>query len=309
MNAVRLARSAALFIGLFSALLFFAMVATVPGAFIIVIGVGGIIYFFSFLLIKHLVLRYQKEQPSNQEPIVPSTKEKIVELQEKDEFRKEFIGNVSHELRTPLFNIQGYIDTLIDGAMDDPKVNKEYLYKAAKSVDRLNAIVRDLEDITMLEGGLQLHKNKIDIRLLTQEVADSLSMLADANDITIQVQTGKPVWVLADHERIRQVLDNLLDNSIKYGQDEGKVDVSYNQTNGTTEIIVSDNGIGIEPNHLPRIFERFYRVDASRSREHGDTGLGLSIVKHIIEAHDQSIEAQSTKGEGTTFTFTLETAK
>lgn len=235
----------------------------------------------------------------------------VEELRKLESYRREFLGNVSHELKTPLFNIQGYLETLLDGGLEDREVNRYYVEKALKNVDRLSAIVRDLEMIASLESGsLQLELEKFEICSLVDEVLESLDMKAKEMGITLRKKAGcnGPFYVIADKEKIRQVLVNLLDNSIKYGRNNGETVVGCYDMDTLVLVEVSDNGIGIPQEHLPRIFERFYRVDKSRSREKGGTGLGLAIVKHIIEAHNQTIHVRSSVGVGTTFGFTLQKA-
>jgi two-component system phosphate regulon sensor histidine kinase PhoR len=236
----------------------------------------------------------------------------ITRLKDLERYRKEFVGNVSHELKTPIFNIQGYVLTLLEGGIDDPKINKLYLQRTEKSIDRMISIVEDLESITKLESGeLKLNLVNFDLVKLTEEVFDLAQMLANERNITLQfaTKTDKPVMVRADKKRIMEVMNNLVGNGIKYGKKRGHVKVGFYDLHETVLIEISDNGIGMDKNELPRIFERFYRVDKSRSREQGGTGLGLSIVKHIIEAHDQTINVKSVVDKGTTFTFTLEKAK
>jgi len=238
--------------------------------------------------------------------------EEITRLKDLERYRKEFVGNVSHELKTPIFNIQGYVLTLLDGGVDDPKINKLYLQRTEKSIDRMISIVEDLESITKLESGeLKINLVDFDLVRLTEEVFELAQMLAIQRSIMLQfaTKTDKPILVNADKKRIMEVLNNLVGNGIKYGKKHGQVSVGFYDLHETILIEVSDNGIGMEKNDLPRIFERFYRVDKSRSREQGGTGLGLSIVKHIIEAHGQTINVKSVSGKGTTFTFTLEKAK
>ncbi|MBW8324197.1 MAG: sensor histidine kinase [Prolixibacteraceae bacterium] len=238
--------------------------------------------------------------------------EEITRLKDLEKYRKEFVGNVSHELKTPIFNIQGYVLTLLEGGIDDPKINKLYLQRTEKSIDRMISIVEDLESITKLESG-ELKINLIDFDLvkLTEDVFDLAQMLANERGISLQftTKTDKPIMIHADKKRIMEVMNNLVGNGIKYGKKRGYVKVGFYDLHETILIEISDNGIGMEKNDLPRIFERFYRVDKSRSREMGGTGLGLSIVKHIIEAHDQTINVKSVIDKGTTFTFTLEKAK
>ena len=237
--------------------------------------------------------------------------QEITRLKDLERYRKEFVGNVSHELKTPIFNIQGYVLTLLEGGIDDPKINKLYLQRTEKSIDRMISIVADLESITKLESGeLKINMVDFDMVKLTEEVFELAQMLANERSILLQFATriDKPVMVRADKKRIMEVMNNLVGNGIKYGKKRGFVKVGFYDLHETIMIEVSDNGIGMDKNDLYRIFERFYRVDKSRSREQGGTGLGLSIVKHIIEAHDQTINVKSVIDKGTTFTFTLEKA-
>jgi len=232
----------------------------------------------------------------------------LEELKKLENYRREFIGNVSHELKTPLFNIQGYILTLIDGAMNDPVINKEYLLRTEKNIERMIAVVEDLEVISRLETGeFELDTSVIDIVALAKDVMDLLEIKSKKKGIRLffREEYSKPVFVKADKERIRQVLINLVDNSIKYGNENGKTKVSFFDMDENILVEITDDGIGIEPKDLPRIFERFFRVDKSRSRDQGGSGLGLAIVKHILEAHQQTIHVRSTPGVGTTFAFTL----
>lgn len=240
-------------------------------------------------------------------------KEQMDELKKLADFRKEFLGNVSHELKTPIFNIQGYIHTLIDGAIDDPEVNLRFLKKAAKSADRLSDLVADLLAISQLESGeLVVESERFDINALVKDVYEQLEVRAKERGIALIVKEGcnKPFFVSADKYRIRQVLVNLVLNSIKYGKEMGTTTAAYYDMDENILVEIGDNGEGIAQEHLPRIFERFYRVDKSRARESGPggTGLGLAIVKHIIEAHGQTINVRSTLSQGTTFGFTLRKA-
>ncbi|MFL2628443.1 MAG: sensor histidine kinase [Candidatus Marisimplicoccus sp.] len=234
-------------------------------------------------------------------------------LKDQDSYRKEFLGNVSHELKTPLFTIQGYILTLLDGALKDKSVRDKYLKRAAKGVDRLINIVLDLDLITQFESGIKIvDKKKFDIVELIQNVFELIEIESDKSNIKLSYDKdySNPIYVFADEERILQVLTNLLINSLKYGVDGGRTEVSIEMsTNDKILIKVSDDGIGVSSNHLPRLFERFYRVDATRSRKKGGSGLGLSIVKHIIEAHNENIYVDSELGDGTTFSFTLDKYK
>ena len=234
--------------------------------------------------------------------------EEIEELKKLETFRKEFLGNVSHELKTPIFNIQGYIHTLIDGALYNEEVNMQYLQRAAKSAERLGLIVEDLESISKMESGeMILDQRTFDIYELVRDVYDSSELKAKVKNISLVFKKGsdKPIYVYADKERIRQVIVNLVVNSIKYGREGGSTSTGFYDMDENVLVEITDTGIGIEPSHLSRVFERFYRVDKSRSRDAGGTGLGLSIVKHIMEAHKQTINVRSTYGIGTTFTLTL----
>jgi two-component system phosphate regulon sensor histidine kinase PhoR len=225
-----------------------------------------------------------------------------------DSYRKEYLGNVSHELKTPVFNIQGYVDTLINGGLEDDSINMDYLKRAEKSIDRLINIIDDLETLTQLESGeMQLDMDVFDIAYLIKDIYAALELIAAKRNIKLELakKYEKPIYVKADKFRIRQVLVNLITNSIKYGKDNGSTEIALNYLNDDVIIEIRDNGMGIESNHLPRLFERFYRIDKGRSREQGGTGLGLAIVKHIIEAHQKSIKVESEVGKGTIFTFSL----
>lgn len=240
------------------------------------------------------------------------TKE-IEELKKLAVYRREFIGNVSHELKTPIFNIQGYVLTLLDGGLEDPGINREYLLRTEKSINRMIAIVEDLEAIAQLESGeLKINFKKFDLVALAREVMDFLEIKARKKNFHIYLAEAyeKPIYVLADKEKIRQVFINLIDNALKYGpKNNGKAKISFFDMDENILVEVTDNGIGISQQDLPRIFERFYRTDKGRSREQGGTGLGLAIVKHIIEAHKQTINVRSTIEVGTTFGFTLKKEK
>ncbi len=232
----------------------------------------------------------------------------IEQLKKLEVYRKEFVANVTHELKTPLFSIQGYIHTLLDGALEDEAVNKMFLEKASRNVDRLTNLISDLEIITQLESGsYTLEQEVFDIHMLASDVFDSLELKANARKISLSFKKGcdQPFYVFADKEKIRQVLINLLDNSIKYGKERGNTVVSFYDMDENILVEVTDDGNGIDEHHLVRLFERFYRADKSRSRDIGGTGLGLSIVKHIIEAHNQTINVRSRVGVGTTFGLTL----
>jgi two-component system phosphate regulon sensor histidine kinase PhoR len=231
-------------------------------------------------------------------------------LKDREEFRREFLGNVSHELKTPLFTVQGYISTLLDGAHKDKVLRKKYLERAEKGVERLVYIVEDLDMISKLEmGDESLEMVEFDIVELAQNVMDLLEIKANKKDITLSFDSKyyKPIMVLADYEKIQQVMLNLVVNSIKYGKDGGSTEIGIEDLTSNKVIIrVSDNGEGIEKQNIPRLFERFFRVDKSGARSEGGSGLGLSIVKHIIEAHDEKIYVESKFGKGSEFSFTLE---
>lgn len=237
----------------------------------------------------------------------------IETLKVREEYRKEFLGNVSHELKTPLFTVQGYLLTLLDGAIDDKNVSEKYLNRANKGLERLIYIVKDLDMITKLEvGDLRLNIKTFDVVELVESVFDLLEMKAAKKKISLlfDMDYTQPIMVLADRERIQQVLTNLLVNSIKYGQERGTTEVSIeNLIKNKVIVRVTDNGEGISKANIPRLFERFYRVDKSGSRKEGGSGLGLSIVKHIIEAHDEKIYVESQIDVGSEFSFTLEKAK
>ncbi len=238
--------------------------------------------------------------------------DEIARLKDLEKYRKEFVGNVSHELKTPIFNIQGYILTLLEGGIDDPNINKLYLRRTEKSIDRMISIVEDLESITKLESGeLKPNYEKFDIVKLTEDAFELEHPLAQLQKISLEFnpRPDKPIIVRADKKRMMEVMTNLIVNGIKYGKKKGFVKVAFYDLHDSIMVEVADNGIGIAKNDLHRVFERFYRVDKSRSREQGGTGLGLSIVKHIIEAHGQTINVKSVVDSGTTFTFTLEKAK
>ncbi len=247
------------------------------------------------------------------EEIEKFTKGKKIEidtLKIREEYRKDFLGNVSHELKTPLFTVQGYLETLLDGALEDKNVRKKYLQSANKAVERLIYIVKDLDLITKLEAGeLHVDWGVFDIIELIENSFELLEMKAAKKKIslTFDMEYKTPIYVRADSEKIQQVVSNLLVNSIKYGQENGTTEVSVeNLIQNKVIVRVTDNGEGIPEQHIPRLFERFYRVDKSGSRSQGGSGLGLAIVKHIIEAHEERIYVESVLGVGSEFSFTLE---
>ena len=300
-----------------------------------------LIYLISFIVIQYRVERFIYRRVKNiyddltllestslrQQPITTDmgtlTKEidkyaknkkfEIETLKVREEYRKEFIGNVSHELKTPLFTVQSYLLTLLDGEIEDEKIRKKYLARASKGVERLTYIIKDLDMITKLEvGDLSLDKENFDMVKLVQNVFDLFEMKAAKKQITLvfDIDYSKPIMVYADKERIQQVLTNLIVNSIKYGREKGTTEVSIENLIKNKAIIrVTDNGEGIAKANLQRLFERFYRVDKSGSRKEGGSGLGLSIVKHIIEAHEEKIYIESQLDVGSEFSFTLEKSK
>ncbi|NQX99635.1 MAG: sensor histidine kinase [Flavobacteriaceae bacterium] len=300
-----------------------------------------LIFLLSFLIIQYRVERfiyarikkiYEKVAILNIDDFNPNTSVKDIEslsksvqdyvegkrieiqnLTERDSFRRDFLGNVSHELKTPLFMVQGYILTLIEGAVKDKMIRDKYLERANKGVERLVSIVKDLDMIAKLEThGVKMNKEVFNILEIIQNVFDLFEMRAKKRNITLRFDKiyEFPVFVKGDVERIEQVLINLVMNSIKYGKTNGITTIGIDSYNEKKIIIkVIDNGEGIKQEHLPRLFERFYRVDQSRSREQGGSGLGLSIVKHIIEAHNETVLLKSTFGEGSEFSFTMEKAK
>ncbi|SHF47241.1 two-component system, OmpR family, phosphate regulon sensor histidine kinase PhoR [Mariniphaga anaerophila] len=314
-----------------------------PGI-VVVIGFAAVFFLFSFFYVNYIINRYisdkirpvyktikdlplsgkkLEEKSSDSTNLLSNVKFEVEEwakaqmkeierLKELERYRKEFVGNVSHELKTPIFNIQGYILTLIEGGLEDPKINMLYLKRTEKSIDRMISIVEDLESINKLESGeLMLNPVKFDIVKTAKDVFEMEQWQAQERDISLEIVTPpvKPIFVRADRNRILEVMTNLVVNAIKYGKKGGFVHISFHDLDDNIMVEISDNGIGIEKKNLPRVFERFYRVDKSRSREQGGTGLGLSIVKHIIEAHNQSINVRSVLDQGTTFNFTLEKAK
>jgi len=237
--------------------------------------------------------------------------QEIQKLMIRESYRRQFVGNVAHELKTPIFNIQGYIDTLLDGAIDDKEINRKFLERANKSVGRMIHIVEDLDQITKLESGtIDIEDEPVDIIDVIQDVVDQLELKAKKRNVNLVVkhqQKGR-FLVQIDVEKIKQVLINLIVNAIKYGNEGGEVICRTYSMGEQVLVEVADDGNGIPPEHINKIFERFYRVDKARDRGQGGSGLGLSIVKHIIEAHNQTINIRSTEGEGCTFSFTLKKA-
>lgn len=232
----------------------------------------------------------------------------ISKLKEQDEFRREFLGNLAHELKTPVFSIQGYILTLLEGGLEDDTVNRSFLERASKATDRMTMILEDLDKLTKMEvGKIELHLSHFNIVELITDVFDELEMKAKKKYIKLRfARDFDPIFVHADRSKIGQVLTNLISNSISYGVQDGETQIRFYIMDNIVTIEVSDNGPGISEEDLPRLFERFYRVEKSRNRNEGGSGLGLAIAKHFIEAHGQTINVRSTLGVGSTFTFSLD---
>ena len=338
----RFAIKTSLFITLFVTLLMSVFLyAFYTFNWLIIISFAGICHLFSFIVIQSRVERFiyrrvkkiyddltllesasltkgpiTTDMQTLTQEIDRFARDKKIEIEAlkgREEYRKEFLGNVSHELKTPLFTVQGYILTLLDGAMDDKNIREKYLQRASKGVERLSYIVKDLDMITKLEvGDLSLNIEIFDIIALIKNVFDMFEIRAAKKKQTLTFDTDYniPIMVRADKERIQQVLANLVVNSLKYGSEKGTTEISIeNLIKNKVIIRVTDNGEGIEKSDLPRLFERFYRVDKSGSRKEGGSGLGLSIVKHIIEAHDEKIYIESEIGVGSEFSITLEKAQ
>ena len=236
----------------------------------------------------------------------------IEQLKKLEQYRKEFLGNVSHELKTPIFNIQGYLETLLDGGLDDEKISRDYITRASRNAERLSEIVSDLLLISQYESGdLKLHIDTYDVVEQVRDIFETFVIQAKAKNIDLRFRDSdmKPIMVSADKGRIGQVFYNLISNAIKYCNENCFVSASFVYQGDLVVIEITDNGPGIAHEHLSRLFERFYRVDKARSRDKGGTGLGLAIAKHIVEAHKQTISVQSSVGLGTTFSFTLRAAK
>lgn len=238
--------------------------------------------------------------------------EEIESLKSLEEYRSNFVGNISHELKTPIFSIQGYLHTLLDGGLKDDSINLKYIKRATKNAERLQSIVEDLETIHRIESDNAIfHISTFNIKLLIEDLLPDLAVLAKKKKIKIRFKEGAdlPYMVSADINLISEVINNLIINSIKYGKQGGSTRIGLYETGQHILVEISDDGIGIEEEHLKHVFDRFYRIDPSRSRKQGGSGLGLSIVKHIIEAHHQTINVRSTPGLGSTFGFTLKRAK
>lgn len=239
-------------------------------------------------------------------------KTEIDDLKKQEQFRREFLSNISHEFKTPLFAIQGYVEALQDGGLEDPEMAPKFLEKVSKNAERLSFLIKDLNEISKLESGeIPINYQKFELTALIKEVMEALELKAKKYKINLifKDKYDIPTWVEADREKIRQVLINLIDNSFKYGRENGYTAITIFQLHDQYLVEITDNGIGIEEKYLPRLFERFFRTDTSRSRQIGGSGLGLAIVKHIVEAHDQTINVRSTEGLGSTFGFTLKRCK
>jgi len=242
------------------------------------------------------------------------TKQQEIEsLKDQEVYRRQFLGNVSHELKTPIFNIQGYIHTLLDGGLEDKDINRKFLIRADKSVERMISVVQDLETISKLESGrLQLQIERINITELVKDILEIEEMKASKKNVVLSLASkfDRPLYVMADANQIKHVYINLIDNAIKYCKKNGSIKIGFYDMDQNVLCEVEDDGPGIAKHHVPRLFERFYRVDTARDRNAGGTGLGLSIVKHIIEAHQQTINVRTQTGvnSGTTFSFTLKKA-
>ena len=239
-----------------------------------------------------------------------NSREEIEKLRLQEEFRREFLGNLSHELKTPIFSIQGYILTLLEGGLEDESINRAFLERASKGVDRVTGIIEDLDLITRIESErLKLNLAPVNILSLAREIVESLEIKAQKRNVKLSLDWkrigSQEINVLCDRDKIGQVLSNIINNSINYGVENGHTEVRFFDLEDNILIEVSDDGVGIREEHLPRLFERFYRVDKSRARNEGGTGLGLAIVKHLVEAHGQTIDVRSTEGQGSTFSFTL----
>lgn len=238
----------------------------------------------------------------------------IARLKEAEAFRKQYLGNVAHELKTPIFNIQGYLSTLLDGGLEDEEINRKYIERAERSVERMINILNDLDTISRLDSNMsQIRPESFDMVALCKEIAEQVELEAQKRNITLVVKGADKLpsrcWVSADKFYIGQVLENLIVNSIRYGKEGGETKITCRDMLDKVLVEVEDNGIGIAKSDLPRVFERFYRTDKGRSREQGGTGLGLAIVKHIIENHGEKVSVRSELGKGSTFTFTLSKVK
>ena len=310
-----------------SKLLIYSVVFTFLAAVIIYLSLSFFVKFFLNKRIKEISdqlfnqdLNLNKTITTDMDDLIDQIKQfdderkiELSEMRKQETFRREFIGNLAHELKTPLFTSQSYILTLLDGALDDKSVNKKYLKIASKSIERLNLIVKDLDFITKLEtGDSNIKKSNFDIVDLINNSIEMLEISANKKNIKliIDYENNPPINVNADKEKIEQVIINLIENSIKYGKENGTTEIVVQDLVENKIIVrVTDNGIGVEEDHLDRLFERFYRVDQSGSRSSGGSGLGLAIVKHIVDAHDEKIYVESDFGLGSEFSFTIDKSK
>jgi len=319
----------------FAAILFFFLEFNWLNLAFMVIGAFGLAYFiFIFGMKKFIEAQLARVYKSNLFDNEPSLKadledvdfenfiyrirnfaetkhNEIKQLHNRDDFRRDFIGDVSHELKTPLFTAQGYLLTVLDDSLEDPELQQKYLERANKSIERLTYIVKDLDMIAKLESGMKLDQTEFNIIATINDVFEIMEIRANKKNITLAFKESHnyPILVKADKEKIEQVIINLLSNSIKYGSVNGSTLINVS-THSVHQVIVDviDNGVGIDTKNLPRLFERFYRIDKSRSRDQGGSGLGLAIVKHIVEAHEQEVFVNSQLGQGSTFSFTLNKA-
>jgi two-component system phosphate regulon sensor histidine kinase PhoR len=297
---------------------------------------GFVAYIVFYFLLKKFIynrlsliyrsIQVNSDLPSGQKPTIDEVIEKaekdvkiwkedrnqeISKLKEQEQFRREFLGNLAHELKTPVFSIQGYISTLLDGGLEDETINRSFLERANKASDRMVSILEDLDQIAKLEvEGLKPELRSFDVIELIKETFETLELSSNQKNIKLVLRKDySPIHVIADRDKIGQVLTNLINNSIAYGREDGKTEISLLVFEDLVTLEVSDNGIGIDPKHFPRLFERFYRVEKSRSRNEGGSGLGLAIVKNILSSHGQAINVRSTVGVGSSFTFSLELSK
>lgn len=235
----------------------------------------------------------------------------ILQLKEQEAFRREFLGNLAHELKTPVFSIQGYILTLLDGGIDDPSINRDFLERASKATDRMSSILEDLDKISKLqERRLKMVMQNFDIVELAKEVLAEFEFKANEKNIALKsICSLNQITVFADRQKIAQVMTNLVNNALFYGSENGYCKIYINLIDDLVQVEIKDNGLGIDPKHLPRLFERFYRVEKSRNRNEGGSGIGLAIAKHILESHGQTISVKSEVGKGSSFIFTLDKSK
>lgn len=285
----------------------------------------GVLYFFVLRPLRKIaaLVESQKIKDSAQRVVIETSDEflhlsdslntifdtfrsDISRMKKLERVRTEFLGNVSHELRTPIFSTQGLLETLLGGAIDDKKVNKDFVQKALNNTERLNSLLGELIDISRIESGeMKLRFRFFDIVIFLQDIVDEMQTAAGQRKIALKLngESSAPIDVYGDKERLHQVIVNLVDNAIKYSESNDTITVRFNEKPDRVDVCVEDTGIGIAPQHLPRIFERFYRIDRDRSREMGGTGLGLAIVKHIVEAHGAEIKVESDVGVGSKFSF------